>query len=109
MRVRYHLDENIDHAVAEGLRRRDIDVTTPSDAQLIGASDQKHIDFARSQGRVIFTHDVDFLRLAHQGIPHAGIAYCHPRRFSIGEMILALVALWRHRTAEHMLNRVEYL
>ena len=36
--IRLHLDENVDHAVAHGLRLRGIDVTTSTDADLIGAT-----------------------------------------------------------------------
>jgi hypothetical protein len=37
--IRFHLDENVDLAIASGLRRRGIDVTTSKEAGLIGASD----------------------------------------------------------------------
>lgn len=109
MQIRYHLDEHIDHAVAEGLRRREIDVTTALDVNLIGATDLDQLQFASGQGRVMVTHDADFLRLADERIAHYGIAYQHPRRFTIGGMILALTALWRARTAEEMVNHIEFL
>jgi hypothetical protein len=35
--IRFHLDEHVDHAVADGLRRRGIAVTTTADADLLGA------------------------------------------------------------------------
>ena len=38
MPIRYHLDENVDHAVARGLQQRGIDVTTSTDVQLVGVS-----------------------------------------------------------------------
>ena len=50
-------------ALAEGLRRRGIDVTTTAESALEGATDDDQIAFAREQGRVIFTQDADFLRL----------------------------------------------
>jgi hypothetical protein len=42
VRIRFHLDENVDSAVADGLRRRGVDVTMPNDVGLIGASDEAH-------------------------------------------------------------------
>ena len=39
--IRYHLDEHMDNAVAVGLRRRGIDVTTTVEAGLMRASDQE--------------------------------------------------------------------
>ena len=44
--IRFHLDENVDGAIAEGLRRRSIDVTTTPDVGLIGASDEEQVAFA---------------------------------------------------------------
>ena len=44
--IRLHLDENVDHAVAHGLRLRGIDVTTTTDANLVGAADEEQLSFA---------------------------------------------------------------
>jgi predicted nuclease of predicted toxin-antitoxin system len=107
--IRFHLDESAPGAIADGLRRRGIDVTTPYDAGLIGATDEEQLAFALSEHRVVFTHDDDFLRLAARGVSHAGIVYCHARRYRIGEMVNALTRLRRHVTTEEMHGRVEYL
>jgi hypothetical protein len=49
----FHLDEHIDPVIAEGLRRRGIDVTTTADATLDGATDEEQIAFAHAkQGRI---------------------------------------------------------
>ena len=77
-RIRFHCDENVDSAVADGLRRRGVDVTMPSDVGLIGASDEDRLAFAIAQSRVVVTHDDDFLAMAQRGtslrtglLPHA--------------------------------------
>lgn len=72
--MRFHLDEHVPHAIAEGLRRRGIDVTTTVDAGLRGAVDDVHLAYAVEQRRVIVTNDPDFLVLAQQDLPHMGIA-----------------------------------
>ncbi|HEY9704584.1 MAG TPA: DUF5615 family PIN-like protein, partial [Allocoleopsis sp.] len=54
-KIKFHLDEHISQAIANGLRRRGIDVTTTPEQNLIGRSDEKQLDFAVSQKRVIFT------------------------------------------------------
>jgi predicted nuclease of predicted toxin-antitoxin system len=107
--IRFHLDENVHHAVADGLRRRGVEVTTSPEAGLRSAEDERHVEFARSEGRVIFTHDPDFLRLNALGVNHHGIAFCQVGTRSIGEIIRALFDLWLHETAEAMQNRVMYL
>jgi len=49
--IRYYLDEHIAGAVAEGLRRRGIEVLTLTEAEMLGASDEEHFVFAREEGR----------------------------------------------------------
>ncbi|MDF5715090.1 MAG: DUF5615 family PIN-like protein [Rhizonema sp. NSF051] len=75
-RIRFHLDENIDSDVAKALRRQEIDVTTTVSMRLIGQPDEVRLAFACNQGRVIITHDTDFLKLASQTTDHWGIIGC---------------------------------
>lgn len=66
-KIRFHLDENVSNAIAKGLRRRGIDVTTTSETRLIGVSDGEQLYFVMSESRVIFTHDDDFMILHQAG------------------------------------------
>jgi hypothetical protein len=50
--IRYDLDEHVDPAVAEGLRRRGIDATTTVGAGLTGATDEEQLGFATADRRV---------------------------------------------------------
>ena len=109
MLIRYHLDEHVDPAVAEGLRRRGIDVITTVEAGLMGATDENQLAIATANGRVCVTRDPDFLVLHSRGITHAGIAFWHPKRRTVGQIVLDLTLLWRLATAEQMQGRVEYL
>ena len=61
--IRFHLDENVNSAIATGLRGRGVDVTTTREAGLIAADDEEQLKFAKSEGRVVVTHDDDFLRV----------------------------------------------
>ena len=107
--IRFHLDENCSKAIAFGLRRYGIEVTTTPEARLLGAQDDEHAAFAVSESRVIFTQDRDFLRINAARMPHAGIAYCEKDTRSIGEIVSGLVLLWEIYEPEEMVNRVEYL
>lgn len=109
MEIRYHLDEHIGRSVAEGLRRRGIDVTTTLEALLIGASDEEQLAFAAQNSRVLVTRDPHFLAMHQNGVEHAGIAFCHSKRRDVGQVVLDLVLLWRISNAEEMRGRVEYL
>jgi hypothetical protein len=107
--IRFHLDEDVDPAIAEGLRRQGIDVTTSREVGLLGATDPMQLAYAHAEGRVLFTHDADHLALNAQGVEHAGIAYCHRLRRSIGEIIDSLALIWELCEPAEMANRVEYL
>ncbi|MEM8637446.1 MAG: DUF5615 family PIN-like protein [Cyanobacteria bacterium P01_G01_bin.54] len=107
--LKFHLDEQVSRSVAEGLRRRGIDVTTTPDSNLRGESDRLQLEFAVEQGRVLFTQDDDFLVLHQQGVEHCGIAYCHPRSRSIGEIVAGLVLMWEVLEPEEMYNSIEFL
>lgn len=108
-RIRFHLDENVDPAIADGLVRRGVDVTTSQEAALLNSSDDRQIEFAAAEGRVLVTHDDDFLSRAQLGVDHAGIAYCHLQSRSIGKIIAALMLIFDCLESDDMRNHVEFL
>ncbi|NEO84469.1 MAG: hypothetical protein F6J87_09475 [Spirulina sp. SIO3F2] len=108
-KLKFHLDEQVSRSVAEGLRRRGIDVTVTPDVGLRGESDLAQLEFAVEQGRVLFTQDDDFLALHQQGVEHCEIAYCHPRSRSIGEIVAGLVLMWEVLELEEVHNAIEFL
>ena len=108
-KIKFHLDENISLAIANGLRRRAIDISTTPEQGMIGQSDEQQLEFGLSQDRVIFTQDTDFLRLHRAGYPHAGIVYCPQKSKSIGEILQGLILIWEVLDSEEIKNHLEYL
>jgi len=78
--IKFHLDENMELAIADGLRRRGIDVTTTEDVDLTGTIDEDHLSFAESHGRVLVTRDTDFLQLDARLQRHNGIIFVSRKR-----------------------------
>ncbi|MFI5458618.1 MAG: DUF5615 family PIN-like protein [Isosphaerales bacterium] len=72
--VRFHLDEHVPPAIAAGLRRRGIDVTTTSDAGLAGADDIDHI--ASPDNCVLVTGNA--FPGKHGGSPYADTFFSKP-------------------------------
>ena len=107
--IRFHLDENCAKAIAQGLARRAIDVTTTPEAGLKGVTDEPQLARCLAELRVLFTQDHDFLRLDAAGIQHAGIAFCAKDTKSIGEIIQRLVLMWEVLEPAEMSGQVEYL
>jgi len=108
-RIKFHLDEHVDPDITRALRRHGIDVTTTVDAGLRTRNDPAHLDFIRRGGRVVVTHDADFLRYASQSSDHPGIAYCHMGARSVGEIIRSLILIYEVLTPKEMAGHVEYL
>ena len=107
--IRFHLDENVDHGVAHGLRLRGMDVTTTSDADLIAASDPEHIAFALKETRVIFTQDQDFLRHHQAGDEHAGIVYSKQGAHTVGEIVRFLHLLSDCLEPDEIRSQLEFI
>lgn len=107
--MRFHLDEHVAHAIAAGLRRRGIDVTTTTDAALLSAPDEDHIAFGERERRVIVTNDPDFLAAAAVERSHCGIAFYPQGKRSFGEVIRHLALMHDVMEEDEMQGRIEYL
>jgi uncharacterized protein with PIN domain len=107
--MRFHLDEHIPEALALALRAHGYDVTTSADANLLEAEDELHIEHALREGRLIITHDRDYLVLDASGTSHAGIGYCHQHKYSVGQLLMMCLLLDQSYTEEEMRGHVEYL
>ena len=102
--IRFHLDEHVPHAVADGLRRLGIDATTSTDAGLLGTTDMEQIAYGLAEQRVIFTEDDDLLALLARGVQSAGLAYCRQGTRSIGQILRALELIWEVYEPHEMEN-----
>lgn len=108
-KIRFHLDESVAVAVAQGLRRRGVEVTTTLEAGLTSADDESQLAFALRERRVLVTRDADFIRLHQRGVQHAGVAYFDPGVRTVGQLIAQLVLIEEVLTPEEMEGQVEFL
>ena len=107
-RLRFHLDEHVDPAIATALRRAGIDVTTTIEAGLRTKEDEAHLQFARTERRVIVTRDQDFLRIARGTVDHPGVVF-YTASQSIREIIEGLILIYEVLLASEMVGQIEYL
>lgn len=101
--IKFYTDEHIARAVVAGLRERGIDVITVAEASMTGATDDAQLAYARADGRVLITHDTDFLGMHAAGAPHSGIAY-GPQGLASGEMIRRVMLIAQILDSEEMVN-----
>ena len=95
--------------IARSLRQHGADIQTAVEADLLGASDAEQLAHARQEGRVMVTHDADFLRLHQLDPDHSGIAFCAQGSRTLGGIIRRLLMLYRLATPAEIAGRVEYL
>jgi predicted nuclease of predicted toxin-antitoxin system len=106
-RIRFHLNEHVDPAIATALRRARIDVITTIEASLRTKNDEAHLQFARAEQRLIVTRDQDFLRLARE-FDHSGIVFYSANQ-SMREIIEGLILIYEVMHPQEMLGNIEYL
>lgn len=113
MQLRIYINESVHVAIAVGLQQRGVDAWSARDAGNLGLTDEEQLAYAIREHAAIFTHDADFLRIAHaraqQGQEHWGIIYVPEQKLSIGECIRRLAQYALIAEAEDMKNRVEFL
>jgi len=107
-RIRFHLDEHVDPAIATALRRARIDVTTTVEAGLRTKDDEAHFQFARTEERVIVTRDQDFLRVAAETSDHCGIIF-YTANQSMREIIEGLILIHEVLERKDIIGNIEYL
>lgn len=107
-RIRFYTDEHVAKVIIRSLRQRGVDVLTVPEAGLIGATDIEHLDRARSENRVFFTQDEDFLRLHAIRVQHAGIVFA-AQGTSIGRIIRGLLLIHDLLERAEMNGHIEFL
>ena len=108
--MRIYADENIEHSIVAGLRRRNIEVIHISELDYSGKPDEFHLIKAYELKAVVLTHDADFIKLASSSKHnHAGIIYAHSVSVSIGECIRGVELIVKLLTDEDMENHIEFI
>ena len=110
-----YLDHNVDPHLARDLDAHGFDAVAAQDVGMGKATDEEHLRYATSGGRVLITHDLkDFPRLAEQWYErremHAGIVLVgQPPAVPYGALLRRLLALLNRRTADEFINEVIWL
>jgi predicted nuclease of predicted toxin-antitoxin system len=107
--LRYYFDEHTHPAIARGLRARGIHVLTTKEAGRAhqGIHDDDQLAYAAAQGLVMVTSDRDYIRLAREQQPHAGVVLLQ-QELSIGQYIEYLELLALTTRPESMRNTLVY-
>lgn len=109
MPVVFLVDEHVPSEIVDGLRRRNIEVRTLNELNLLSMPDEKILAYATAHSFVVYTRDSDFLRLHTDGFKHNGIIYHHPLSYSVGEVIRRLVLVSDLLSTDELKNQIKFL
>lgn len=113
MSVAFYMDVHVPRAITLALREQGVDVLTAQEDSYSQMDDEAILNRAYQLQRVVFTQDVDFLRLAaryhREGLPFGGIVFAHQKVSAIGTYISNLVLIAKVLTYEELLNQVVFL
>ena len=113
MSVAFYFDHHVRAAIASGLRQRGVDVLRAQDDGHAKADDPAILQRATELGRVVFTHDDDFLAIADEwqeiGRSFSGVIYVHQLKLTVGRAVADLEIIAKAGDPEDYRNRVEYL
>jgi hypothetical protein len=111
--IKLYIDEDAQRTdLIQALRARQINVVTASEANLLGQTDEIHLQYATAQERVIFTFNRgDFFRLHTEWLSrdqhHSGIVVSD--QISIWVIMRRLLRLIDEKQASDMQDWLEFL
>lgn len=113
--LRLIIDENIEGAIVQGVRRRlpDVDLVTGAEEEMRGTDDRALLAWAAEEARVLVTHDrTTMTKFARDrvaaGLPMPGV-FIRGEDLSIGRAIEELVIVADCSTPDEWTNRIEFL
>ncbi len=107
--IRFYFDESVELAVSQQLERAGIDVVSAHSLDLLGDTDDNHLQRATALERVLCTYDQDFLRLAAEGMYHYGIIFSQQQSASIGGWVREIKLIHAEKEADDLIEQVLYL
>jgi predicted nuclease of predicted toxin-antitoxin system len=105
----FYFDESVELAVSQQLERAGIDAVSVHSLELLGDSDDNHLQRATALNRVLCTYDQDFLRLAVSGESHHGIIFAQHQQATIGGWVHEIKAIHARMDADDLVDQVLYL
>jgi predicted nuclease of predicted toxin-antitoxin system len=111
--IRLYMDVHVHGAITQALRDRGADVLTAQEDGAAELLDPDLLDRAAQLGRLLFTQDKDFLRIAterqRKGEPFQGVCYAAQSNAMLGNYIDDLDLIAIASDPEEYANRVVYL
>jgi hypothetical protein len=113
--IRFLADADLDNAIVQGVRRREpsIEFKSANDAGLAGLPDDKVLEIAAGEGRVLISHDkrtmpVHFAARIRLGLWSPGVLLAVPRA-TVGDVVESLLIIWSASSESDWADQIHYL
>jgi hypothetical protein len=111
--LKLYMDVQVQRAITDGLRVRDVEVLTAQEDGAGRFDDLDLLDRAAALGRVLFSRDADLLREATRRQRHgenfSGVIYAHLLKVTIGQCVQDLELLAQVSEPDELVDRVVHL
>ena len=115
MSIRFLADADLDYTIVQGVRRREpaIDFKSANDAGLEGLLDDRVLEVAAGESRVLVSHDkrtmpVHFAARIRSGFWSPGVLLALPRA-TVGDIVESLLIVWSVSREEEWADQIHYL
>ena len=114
-KISLYFDEDAEKkSIVQALRNSGIDIITTSEANNLENTDEEQLIWAKKQGRVIYTFNLEVFCRLHQNyratnLPHAGIIVVEQQTYSIGQQFRYILNLVNTKSARKMQNKLVFL
>lgn len=114
-KILLYIDEDaMDEDLIQALKSRNVDVLTVADVGMLHRSDEEQLEWAKQNGRVIFSFNTkDFYHLhttlISQGLSHAGIILAPQQRYGIGDLMRGVLKLINTKSSAEMQGQIEFV
>ncbi|MFO0890014.1 MAG: DUF5615 family PIN-like protein [Isosphaeraceae bacterium] len=113
MPLALYMDVHVPILISESLRRRGLDVLTSQEDGTATQDDEHLLERATGLGRVLFSHDQDFLRIAadwqREGRSFHGLIFAAQQGTSLGRLADDLELLLTCCMPDELRDRVTFL
>mgnify|MGYP001581550596 CR=1 FL=1 len=108
MRPKFYADEHVPVQISMALRKREIDIITCQQAEMLNQDDEAQLRFALRNGRALITYDSDFLTLVQGLRDHCGLLF-FTRRLDVGTAVRIIEEVYFTYSADDLKNTVLFL
>ncbi|MEI8134777.1 MAG: DUF5615 family PIN-like protein [bacterium] len=95
--------------IAKVLAEFGINVTSLPSQRTFDSSEMTQWEYCKKEGRVMITHNSNYLRIAEKDLNHPGLIHCKIEMHFAGEIVLGISELYNELSPGEMRGKILYM